>query len=175
MLETALGTLRGRLPESDIRWVPSEQRHLTLRFFEELPEDRVEDVRGAAAAAAAGAPTFCLDLEGVGCFPGRGPAKVVWAGCGAGREALVHLAAALARELAGRGFPGDTRPFSPHLTLARSRNPRGSFAAAAAVRRSSVTAGQLGRVRVEALLLIRSTLGSGPPRHEVLGTFPLAV
>lgn len=174
-LETALGALRGRLPKGDLRWVSPTQRHLTLRFFEELPEDRVENVRGAAGAAAAEAPCFDLELEGLGYFPARGPAKVVWAGCGGGREALVHLAAALSRELASRGFPTDMRPFSPHLTLARSRNPRGSAGAASAVHTLAALAGPLGRARVEALLLIRSTLGSGPPRHDILGTFPLAV
>jgi len=132
-------------------------------------------VRGAAGAAAAQAPRFDLELEGLGCFPERGPAKVVWVGCGWGREALVHLAAALSRELAGREFSGDTRPFAPHLTLARSRNPRGSATAAEAVRALAAPAGPLGRARVEALLLIRSTLGSGPPRHDVLGVFPLVV
>ena len=118
---------------------------------------------------------FDLELEGVGCFPPRGPAKVVWVGCGVGREALVALAEAISRALASRGFPGDTRPFSPHLTLARARNRRGSSAVAAAVRRGAFAAGPLGRVRVDRLLLVQSTLGSGPPRHDVLGTFPLAV
>lgn len=155
--------------------MPPAQRHLTLRFFEELPEDRVEDVRGAGARAAGEAPRFELEYEGFGCFPERGPAKVVWAACGAGREALVQLAAALSRELVGLGFPGDTRPFAPHLTLARSKSPRGSSAVAAAIRTRAIAQGPLGRVRVEALLLIRSTLGSGPPRHDVIGAFPLAV
>jgi 2'-5' RNA ligase len=155
--------------------VPAAQRHLTFHFFDELPEDRVEDVRGAAGAAAAGMSGFDLELEGLGCFPERGPAKVVWVGCGAGREALVALAEAISRALLGRGFPGDARPFSPHLTLARARNRHGSSAVAAAVRRGAVVAKPLGRIRVDRLLLIHSTLGSGPPRHDVLGTFPLAV
>lgn len=154
--------------------MPAAQRHLTLRFFDELPEDRVEDVRGAAGAAAAGASCFDLELEGVGCFPSRGPAKVVWVGCGAGREALVALAEAISLALFSRGFPGDTRPFSSHLTLARARNRRGSAAVAAAVHGRAIAAGPLGRVRVDRLVLVHSTLGSGPPRHDVLGTFPLA-
>lgn len=153
--------------------MPAAQRHLTLRFFDELPEERVEDVSGAARAAAADVPCFDLELEGVGCFPGRGPAKVVWAGCGAGREALVTLADAVSRTLVSRGFPGETRPFSPHLTLARARNRGGSSAVGAAVRRGAVAVGVLARVRVDRLLLVRSMLGSGPPRHDVLGTFPL--
>jgi RNA 2',3'-cyclic 3'-phosphodiesterase len=124
--------------------------------------------------AAAGVPAFDLELEGIGCFPPRGPAKVVWVGCGAGREELVALAEALSRVLATRDFPGDPRPFSPHLTLARARNRRGSSAVAAAVRSGAAAAGPLGRVRIDRLLFIESTLGSGPPRHEVLATFPLA-
>lgn len=175
MLDAFLGARGIRFPEGELRWVPAAQRHLTLRFFDELPDDRVEDVRGAAGAAAAGVSCFELELEGVGCFPPRGPAKVVWAGCGAGCEALVALAEAISLALFSRGFPGDTRPFSPHLTLARARNRRGSSAVAAAVRGGVVAAGPLGRVRVDRLVLVRSTLGSGPPRHDVLGTFPLAV
>jgi 2'-5' RNA ligase len=175
VLEASLAARGVRFPESELRWVPAAQRHLTLRFFDDLPEDHVEDVRGAAGAAAAGLSCFGLELEGLGCFPPQGPAKVVWVGCGAGREALVVLAEAVSRELKSRGFPGETRPFSPHLTLARARNRRGSPAIAAAVRRGAVVAGALGRVRVDRLLLIRSTLGSGPPRHDILGTFPLAV
>jgi 2'-5' RNA ligase len=173
-LDASLAGHGVRLPEGELRWVPAAQRHLTLRFFDELPDDRVEDVRGAAGEAAAGVSCFGLELEGVGCFPPRGPAKVVWAGCGAGREALVALAEALSRALESRGFPGDTRPFSPHLTLARARNRRGSTAISAALRAGAAAAGPLGRVRVDRLLLIRSTLGSGPPRHDVLEAFPLA-
>jgi len=175
VLDASLGARGVLFPEGELRRVPAAQRHLTLRFFDELPEDRVEDVRGAARAAAAGIPRFDLELEGVGCFPPRGPAKVVWVGCGAGREALVALADAISSALESRGFPGDSRPFSPHLTLARARNQRGSSAVAAAVSRGAVAAGPLGHVPVDRLLLIHSTLGSGPPRHDVLGTFPLAV
>ncbi len=153
--------------------MPAAQRHLTLRFFDTLPEERVEEVRAAAGAAAAAAAPFDLELEGVGCFPPRGPAKVLWVGCSAGREALVALAEALSAALESRGFAGDARPFSPHLTLARARNRRGSSAVAAAVRRSAVVVGPLGRVRVDRLLLVQSTLGSGPPRHDVLQTFAL--
>jgi len=174
LLDTSLAARGVHFPEGELRWVLAAQRHLTLRFFDELSEDRMEDVRGAAAAAAAGVSRFDLELEGVGCFPPRGPAKVVWVGCGAGREALVALAEAISLALESRGFSGDTRPFSPHLTLARARNRRGSPAVAAALRAGAAAAGPLGRVRVDRLLLIRSTLGSGPPRHDVLGTFPLS-
>ncbi|MGZ6971070.1 MAG: RNA 2',3'-cyclic phosphodiesterase [Thermoanaerobaculia bacterium] len=171
-LDASLAARGVRLPEGEVRWVPAAQRHLTLRFFDELPEGRVVDVRAASGAAAANVPCFDLELEGIGCFPPRGPAKVVWVGCGAGREVLVTLAQALSRALEGRGFPSDARPFSPHLTLARARDRRGSQAVARTVRGNAI-AGTLGRVLVDRILLVRSTLGSGPPRHDVLQTFAL--
>ncbi len=154
--------------------MPAPQRHLTLRFFDELPGDRVDDVRAAAGTAVSGVPRFHLELEGVGCFPPRGPAKVVWVGCAAGREALLALSGALNRALESRGFPADARPFSPHLTLARARDRHGSPAIAAVVRSGVAGTGPLGGVLVDRLLLNQSTLGSGPPRHDVLATYPLA-
>src|SRR5450756_1080589 len=48
VLDASLAARDVRFPEGELRWVPAAQRHLTLRFFDELPEDRVEDVRGAA-------------------------------------------------------------------------------------------------------------------------------
>ena len=118
--------------------------HLTLRFFAELPADRVEAVSAAADAAAGAVPAFDLEVRGLGRFPPHGPLRVVWAGLGEGREPLLALAGALARELETRGFPPEERPFSPHLTLARCRDPRGSKRGARAVAAYAPSAGWFG-------------------------------
>ncbi|MGA7990567.1 MAG: 2'-5' RNA ligase family protein, partial [Thermoanaerobaculia bacterium] len=100
--------------------------------------------------------------------------RIVWAGLGGGRDELVTLGTALRRELSARGFPEEERPLSPHLTLARARDPRGSRDAARAVAAFAPTVGTLGVQAVDALVLYRSELGSGPPVHTPLGRFPLA-
>ena len=177
-LREALQGTRAALSGSrDLRWVREEQLHLTLRFFPDLPAgDRVAAVEDAARAAATAHPPFDLELRGLGRFPAHGPLRVVWAGLGAGREALVALAAALAGQLEARGFPavaGET-PFAPHLTLARARDPRGSRDAARAVAALTPSTGAFGTQRVDAIVLYRSDLGSGPPVHTPLGRFPLS-
>ncbi|MGC2289957.1 MAG: RNA 2',3'-cyclic phosphodiesterase [Thermoplasmata archaeon] len=99
--------------------------HLTLRFFEELPADRVPVVVDALAEAAGESGPFQLEVCGVGAFPTPQRPRVVWAGVGSGSTApLQTLAERLGRALAARGFPADRRPFVPHLTLARIRSAR---------------------------------------------------
>jgi 2'-5' RNA ligase len=154
--------------------VREEHLHLTLRFFAERPGDRAAAVAEAANAAAAGAEAFDLEVRGLGRFPAHGPVRVVWAGLGSGRETLVALGARLARELEARGFPAEERPFAPHLTLARARNPGGSKESARKVAAAAPSVGVLGTQRVGTLVLYRSDLGSGPPLHTPLGRFPLS-
>jgi 2'-5' RNA ligase len=170
----ALGKARAALSLArDLRWVRDEQLHLTLRFFVDLPSAQAELAAAAAAAACASAPRFDLEVRGLGRFPSHGPLRVVWAGLGGGRAELVALGAALQRELSARGFPEEERPLSPHLTLARARDPRGSRDAARAVAAFAPSVGALGVQAVDALVLYRSDLGAGPPVHTPLGRFPL--
>lgn len=148
--------------------------HLTLRFFADLPGERVPAVEEAARAACAASVPFDLEVRGLGRFPSQGPLRVVWAGLGTGREALVALAAALAGALEARGFPAEGKAIAPHLTLARARDPRGSRDAARAIAALVPSTGAFGTQRVDALVLFRSDLGTGPPVHSPLGRFPLA-
>ena len=151
-----------------------EQLHLTVRFFADLPAARSEAAAEAARAAVARVPRFDLEVRGIGRYPAHGPLRVAWAGLGAGRDALVALADALAEDLEARGFPREERPFTPHLTLARARDPGGSRLAARAVAALVPTVGGFGVQAVDAIVLVRSDLGSGPPAHTPLGRFPLA-
>ena len=163
VLRAALARPRAALSGArDLRWVHGEQLHLTLRFFADLPPERAEAVAAASAAGAAAAP-FDLEVRGLGRFPAHGPLRVVWAGLGAGREPLVALAGSLARELEARGFPAEERPFAPHLTLARARDPRGSKENARAVAAFAPSVGAFGTQRVDGLVLFRSDLGAGLP------------
>jgi 2'-5' RNA ligase len=157
---------------SGLRWVRDEHLHLTLRFFPDL-SPALAGAAGEAARAACAAAAFDLEVRGLGRFPAHGPLRVVWAGLGGGRDALVALAAGLARELEARGIPQEERAFAPHLTLARARDPRGSKEAARAVAAFAPSVGALGTQRVDALVLYRSDLGSGPPVHTPLGRFRL--
>ena len=152
---------------SGAHWSNPAQLHLTLRFLGELPEDRLDWLRGQLAFVAR--PPFELALRGLGVFPKkRRPARVLWAGV-APQEPAVALKAAIDGAL-GPDTESAERGYSPHLTLARLREDPGP----ALDRYLTQHAGFCGTAwTVDAFLLYRSTLGRDGATHEVLQRYPL--
>ena len=64
-------------------------------------------------------------VEGAGAFPPRGAPRVLWAGVGEGADAVCSLEREVSERLAARGVEREDRPYRPHLTLARVRDPSG--------------------------------------------------
>jgi 2'-5' RNA ligase len=155
-----------------VRWVEPANVHLTLQFLGAVPEDRLDGVREAVAAAAAGARPLQLEVSGAGAFPGPRRPRVIWSGLGGDLASLQELVASLGRRLAPLGFPPGDRPFRPHLTHGRVREgrppPRLGEALAAA---SAVPAVPW---RADEVVLIRSHLSPRGSRHEPLARFPLS-
>ncbi|MCA9914224.1 MAG: RNA 2',3'-cyclic phosphodiesterase, partial [Anaerolineae bacterium] len=61
---------------------------------------------------------FTLQLRGVGTFPQRGKPRVLWVGVEVPKS-LQALYAAVGQALQTTGFQPESRPYHPHLTLAR--------------------------------------------------------
>ncbi len=108
-------------PSARIKWSPPENLHITTKFIGEWPEERLGELKSALAGLPSSGP-FRVEIRGVGFFPNPHHPRVFWA--------AVHEPAALsglAREtedaLAPLGIPKEARPFSPHLTLARIKEP----------------------------------------------------
>ena len=76
--------------------------------------------------AAVGMTPFDLVFSGIGVFPPRGAPRACWIGIAGGVNALVALRKTLADRIEAVGIPLDARPYSPHLTLGRWREPRRS-------------------------------------------------
>jgi 2'-5' RNA ligase len=150
-----------------LRFGPSDRVHLTLRFLGDVAEERLEGVGAAVAGAAAECPPLSLELRGAGAFPSPGRVRVAWLGLGGDLAQLAALAAALDQRLAPLGFAPEARPFTPHLTVARSRARGGAPGLAAAL---EATSAELAPIpwRAEALTLFESHLERGGARHQPL-------
>jgi len=86
--------------------------HLTLAFLGEV--DAVELARTAATGVVQTEFEFALDHYGY-----FAPARSLWLGPRRLPQALMDLQAQLWDRLAAAGFPRDSKPFRPHVTLAR--------------------------------------------------------
>jgi 2'-5' RNA ligase len=113
-LRMSLSALGGGVPGA--RWVQPENYHLTLRFIGEVEEGVAEDIDMTLAAIAA--PSFAVEIAGIGQFGKGSKARALWAGI-VPSAALNHLQAKVEAAIVGAGLPDEQRKFTPHITLAR--------------------------------------------------------
>jgi len=144
-----------------IRWVRIESLHLTLRFLGPMSLDEAPGLGSAADAVAATVAPFGVRIAGAGAFPPVGRPRTLWLGIQEGTDGLAALAGGLSR--IGSGAPDD-RPFSAHLTMARTDGLRLAGDAARAL--TDAAAGHEWSFTADRMVLYRSHLGEGPAWYE---------
>jgi len=108
--------------QKDISWVRPGSIHLTLKFLGDIATDEVDTVAAALTLASAGIRPFTLKARSLGAFPSERSPRVLWAGI-EDHDELRTLHQNIEDRLFDSGFDKDGRPFHPHLTLARIKNP----------------------------------------------------
>lgn len=106
----------------DLKYVHSENLHVTLKFLGEVKESRVGEVTRALRD---------LTTEAVGelfadraeLLPPRGPVRVVAVGLAGDTGGLRRLFRAVEECCVEFDVPAERRDFRGHVTLARARNP----------------------------------------------------
>ena len=162
-LRRSLVSLQNRLkrqtPSGSVKWVAPEGMHLTLKFLGDAPLEQIPPIVSSLQEACSAFSSFCLTLEGRGCFPNFRQPRVIWVAVRDENRALSRLQSAVETHVAPLGWPTESRDFTPHLTLGRvSRSAdRGEIAAVGQAVESAVV-GELGRQRVDRVKLIRSDL-----------------
>jgi len=164
-MEAAVEPVRRSRRWSGIGWTAQTGWHLTLRFLGELAPPRIEEVVNATRAVAALGTSFRATLDGWGVFPSERRPRVLWLGLAEGAELLVHIAADLEARLAERGFEREERPFHPHLTIARIKEPGAGIEAYRLLMERTLEPHPFS---VDRLVVFRSILGrSGAEYHHI--------
>ncbi len=137
------------------RCVVPENMHITLLFLGDVEVQRLPALEQAVAAAGLPACSTRLDrLE----ITRRG---IAWLSMTRVPASLVLLYRGLVDACAGIGFEPETRPFRPHLTLARRARPR---------RPQPI---QPFGWRVDELSLVQSQQNADGPCYRILRQWPL--
>jgi RNA 2',3'-cyclic 3'-phosphodiesterase len=165
-LDAAVAGLRADLPGA--RWAPLDNQHVTLKFLGSTPAELFADVAGAVKSSADSHTPSEVALGGLGAFPSERRARVLWAGIDDPESLLTSLAASLDRAMEPLGYGIEKRPFTPHLTLARFKQPA----------RVADVLGELDHDwaspwTVETIELYQSRLSPKGATYEALGTVPL--
>lgn len=155
------------------RWVRTENLHLTVRFLGATDPARVPIVGDAVHAAAAGRAAFRVRLAGAGGFPSLGRPRALWLGIVEGAPELAAINAALDGPLAALGWEPESRPFRPHLTVARTDAASIRDGATAAAALQAAAASWATTFDATRVVLYRSHLRAGPPVYEPVVEVPL--
>ena len=145
--DAAMAAVREAHP--DLRWVPPERWHLTLAFYGEVPDDKVDGTVAMVERRLRGHVRCALSFAGAGQFARR----ALWLGVTGEVDALRATARAVTFE---------RRPYRPHLTVARLR---GGVDATGAVESLTTYAGPAWTA--DSVHLVRSRLGPSPSYDDV--------
>jgi 2'-5' RNA ligase len=146
------------LNSSLVRWVPSSNIHLTLKFLGDVSPANVELLSQMLNVEVSQHQAFEMTFEGLGAFPNPKRPRVIWIGihAPAALEALQHGIEAAAATL---GYPAEKRPFSPHLTIGRvQQNVSSTGMQKIRIALEQTQVGSLGITQVTAVHLFKSDL-----------------
>jgi 2'-5' RNA ligase len=124
-IRLALQDLQNHLKSPDqpwVKWVDPQGIHLTLKFLSNVAADKINEIIESMKEVTLGTPTLHLEVKGLGVFPNPRRVQVAWVGLGGDIDRLSELQQRLEANLARLGFTRESRPFTPHLTLARVRD-----------------------------------------------------
>jgi RNA 2',3'-cyclic 3'-phosphodiesterase len=158
-------------PKSRVAWVTPERMHVTVRFIGHTNDDAAARIR-AVLVDPVPVPPFTLQVERLGSFPPRGSPRVIWAGLAGDVDSLAAVERDVTARLSRVGIPPEDRPYSPHLTLGRVKEPGALKTAALFQDLADVV---LGATAVEAITLFESRVSSKGPTYIALQRTALSV
>lgn len=151
-----------------VRWVTTENTHLTLKFLGEVSQTNVDMLSQALQGECGQLAPFEISVGGLGSFPNARRPRVIWIGLQAPAELnkLQHKIDSATDRL---GYTPEDKPFSPHLTIGRVREQ----ASADDLRQlhaslDGMTIGTLGTFTVKTVYLFKSDLQPAGPIYTHL-------
>jgi 2'-5' RNA ligase len=152
------------------RWIKPENLHITLKFIGHVPNEKLSPIQTALSSIHAAQPVE-LHFRGMGFFPNEHRPRAFWCGIAASPN-LAELAANIDRALAPLGVEPETRPFTPHLTLARFKSDEGIREVVHAA--SNMKSTDFGAATETNFHLYESLLKSSGAQYNPLASFPFS-
>ena len=107
-------------------WVRLDNQHFTVVFLGNRSPEQVEQIKAALADLPGQIAPFRVEVTGLGVFPNERNPRVLWLGVRDGAQGFANLYDKIIARLRPVGFEPESRPFHPHLTLARIKSFRGA-------------------------------------------------
>ncbi|HIE12407.1 MAG TPA: RNA 2',3'-cyclic phosphodiesterase [Desulfotomaculum sp.] len=149
----------------DVKWVETENFHVTVRFLGSVDTSLIEPLMAEVSERVSGTAQFKLGFGGIGVFPSVKKPRVLWVGL-RGHEPVAVLHRQVEEAVVSLGLPREEKAFSPHVTIGRFR----AAANCATLERkiAEVDARHVGEFTVTGLDLLASRLTRHGPVYSML-------
>lgn len=144
------------ISRADVRWVNPGNIHVTLKFFGNIEESRIDPIVKSIEELIHSTSAFRLWVRGMGAFPYLKNPRVIWMGLVDEHNILGPFQNRMEALLENIGFERESRAFQPHLTLGRAKSNRGREELVG--RLEKYREEEFGALMVERVILFKSEL-----------------
>lgn len=106
---------------SNIKFVEVENIHLTLKFFGEIDDTRIEQITDIVNQSIKDKETYTLKVVNIGAFPNIYNPRVIWTGIKDKNNTTVKLIEELDKKFNKIGFKKE-KNYVPHITIGRVKS-----------------------------------------------------
>ncbi len=169
-LKRLLAFLQEKLKREGIKWVETNNLHITLKFLGDTPENLIGRISEKLEELSSGFIKQDGQMKGLDTFTRRGNPSVLYT-CLTGLPVLEMMASAIDREMIPFGFSSGEASFNAHLTLARIKylNSRSRFLELI----GSLREKEIQEVTIDKIVLFESILRPQGPLYKPLKTILL--
>jgi 2'-5' RNA ligase len=163
-LEKEVKKVKINLDRAEIgyKWVPHQNYHVTTVFLGDKTEEEKNEITQKMSALSQETEPFDLHVSGVDAFSSEREARLVY--CGVQNKKCLRSLVDQARATLGLS---EDEGYSPHLTIARLRNPANIKDIISPVKRKDFF-----KVTVTEIRLYKSILAGNFPIYKILERFP---
>ncbi len=164
--------LRSKFGGVRVGWEKPEKLHITLKFLPKAAEDEMAGLQAAADKVAVTTRPFTAQIVRTGLFPNAKKPRVLWLGIGNDEGRIARIGREIDQECQKLGSPAEKRRFTPHLTIARIREPHKGIGLTAFHSQKSFPPVAFD---VNELVIYESTLSPAGSVYRVLSRHPFGV
>ena len=158
-----------RTKAAKIKFVESENLHITLKFLGEITEEQAEEIKEILQKIASKYKKHEVKVRGIGVFPNYSYVRVIWAGV-EGDQIIKSMVNDIEKELRKLGFKRD-KDFVAHVTIGRVKFVKDKVEFMLTLK--ELANEDFGNFTVDAIELKKSTLTPKGPIYETIARFEL--
>jgi len=172
-IEKIINYFKSLTPEASLKWVATENLHLTIKFIGDFPEDNLAQLKSTINESLQDVRQFTISVEGLGMYPSGKRPRVIWLGISQA-DPIIEIHQKLDDALQTLNVKPDHRKFSAHLTIARvRRRTEDEVVAEIGKTLSEFKVGSLGEAKIDKFHLFQSELTPKGPIYTPLLTISL--